>query len=294
MVGLIGSSSNPISGLALTTLLLAALLMVIIGLKGAAGVTATIAVAAVVACVVGVAGDMMQDWKVGHILGGTPWKMQIAGIIGVIAAALVLVLPIMLLDKVPGDPTAHAIGTDNLPAPQAGLMAMMAKGIVGGEMAWPLVIGGMFFAIALILIKSPSPMLIAVGMYLPFGTTFAIFIGGVIKYFMDKNAEKVAVKIAIKRKLKDIEKSGFIQKIVEKAENFGLLLASGLVAGEALTGILLAGIVALKINLNQIVGNRPMLADSILGTLLYFIVILILAWVLIRIPIKKLNGTKED
>ena len=96
LVGLIGSSSNPISGLALTTLLMAALLMVMIGLKGAAGVMATLAVAAVVACVVGVAGDMMQDWKVGHILGGTPWKMQIGGIIGVIGAALILVLPIIV------------------------------------------------------------------------------------------------------------------------------------------------------------------------------------------------------
>ena len=289
LVGLIGSSSNPISGLALTTLLMAALLMVIIGLQGTAGVAATLAVAAVVACVVGVAGDMMQDWKVGHILGGTPWKMQIGGIIGVIAAALILVLPIMLLDKVPGDPTAHAIGTDALPAPQAGLMAMMAKGIVGGEMAWPLVIGGMFFAVALILLKSPSPMLIAVGMYLPFTTTFAIFIGGIIKHFMDKQAEKAAEKSAEDKKFGEEEKKGFVTQIVEKAENYGLLLASGLVAGEALTGILLAGLVALKINLNDFLGNNPHLGDGVLGVILYFGVIALLAWVMIRIPLKKIG-----
>jgi putative OPT family oligopeptide transporter len=289
LVGLIGSSSNPISGLALTTLLMAALLMVIIGLKGMAGIAATLAVTAVVACVVGVAGDMMQDWKVGHILGGTPWKMQIGGMIGVIAAALVLVLPIILLDKVPGDPTAHAIGSDNLPAPQAGLMSMMAKGIVGGQMAWPLVIAGMFFATALILIKSPSPMLIAVGMYLPFSTTFSIFIGGILKHFMDKGAENIGDKKALKQKIAEKDRPAFIQAIVDKAENIGLLLASGLVAGEALTGILLAGLVALKINLNEMLGNSPALADGFLGVILYFAVFILLAWVMIRIPWKKLK-----
>jgi len=289
LVGLIGSSSNPISGLALTSLLLAALLMVIIGLKGDAGVAATLAVAAVVACVVGVAGDMMQDWKVGHILGGTPWKMQIGGMLGVVAAALILVLPIMLLDKVPGDPAAHAIGTEELPAPQAGLMAMMAKGIVGGEMAWPLVIAGMFFAVALIMIKSPSPMLIAVGMYLPFSTTFAIFIGGIIKYFMDRGAEKQGAAMADNRRLEGEERSSFVSKIKEKAENFGLLLASGLVAGEALTGILLAGLVALKFDMNARLGNTPALADGLLGVVLYFAVLIFLAGLMIAIPLRNLR-----
>ncbi|MCK4715389.1 MAG: OPT/YSL family transporter, partial [Candidatus Marinimicrobia bacterium] len=130
LVGIIGSSSNPISGLTLSTLLIAALLMVLVGMKGNPGVAAVLGIASVVCCVAGVAGDMMQDWKVGHILGGTPWKMQVGGMIGVVAAALVLVIPIMLLHE------ANTIGSDALPAPQAGLMAMMSKGIVGGEMAW--------------------------------------------------------------------------------------------------------------------------------------------------------------
>jgi len=289
LVGIIGSSSNPISGLALSTLLISALLMVIIGLTGNAGIAATLAVAAVVACSTGVAGDMMQDWKVGHILGGTPWRMQIGGIIGVIGAALVLVLPIMLLDKVPGDPTAHAIGTENLPAPQAGLMSMMAKGIVGGEMAWPLVIAGMFFAVALILLSAPSPMLISVGMYLPFSTTFAIFIGGIVKYFMDKRTEKFGAKKAEAKKLEGKEKTNFIDAMVAKAENYGLLLASGLVAGEALTGILLALLVTIKVNLNELIGNVPSISESPLGVILYFVVFIVLIWVLISIPLKKLR-----
>jgi putative OPT family oligopeptide transporter len=289
LVGLIGSSSNPISGLTLTTLLLAALLMVVIGLKGNPGIAATLAVATVVCCVAGVAGDMMQDWKVGHILGGTPWRMQIGGMIGVVAAALVLVLPIMLLDKVPGDPNGHAIGTDNLPAPQAGLMAMMSKGIVGGEMAWPLVISGMLFAVALILIKSPSPMLISVGMYLPFNTTFAIFVGGVIKHFMDKSAAKIADNQADAKKLEGEEKNKFVTSIAEKAENYGLLLASGLVAGEALMGILLAVVVTLDWNLKEMILGLTDVAGGPVGVILYFVVFAALAYLMIRIPLKNLK-----
>ncbi|MCK4821354.1 OPT/YSL family transporter, partial [bacterium] len=306
--GLIGSSSNPISGLALTTLLLAALLMVIVGLKGdtatpigMGGVAATLAVAAVVACVMGVAGDMMQDWKVGHFLGGTPWKMQIGGIIGVVAAALILVFPLILLDKVPGNPGAHAIGfTTELPAPQANLMAMMAKGIIGGEMAWPLVIAGMFFAVGLILIKSPSPMLISVGMYLPFGTTFAIFIGGIIKYFVERGAVKTGEKKAALKNISGEKKTTFVNEIKSRAENYGILLASGLVAGEALTGILLAGLVALKLNLNELVGNWDKageiskINESLVGTILYFVVFAVLAYVLISIPLRKIRKNDAE
>ncbi len=224
LVGIIGSSSNPISGLTLSTLLIAALLMVFLGVRGPEGVAAVLGVAAVVCCVAGIAGDMMQDLKVGHILGGTPRKMEIAEIIGVIFAALIIVFPLIALHKV------YGFGSEELPAPQAGLMAMIAKGIVGGDMAWPLIIAGMFFAIGLILIKSPSPMLIAVGMYLPLHTTFAIFVGGVVKWIFEKVQER--------KKLSDQEK--------EDSNNKGLLVASGLVAGESLIGIFLALLVLAK------------------------------------------------
>jgi len=144
-----------------------------------------------------------------------------------VAAALVLVLPIMLLHKFGG-----GIGSDALPAPQAGLMATMADGIISGSMAWELIIIGMFFALALILIQSPAPMLIAVGMYLPFQTTLAIFVGGIIKWALDRVIAK---------------KTGKDKQAAETVGNRGLLVASGLVAGEALVGILLAGIVALNV-----------------------------------------------
>ena len=236
LVSIIGSSSNPISGLTLSTLLIAAGLLSMLGMGGArsspewsTGVLAVLGVATVICCVAGVAGDMIQDWKVGHNLGGTPWRMEVGGLIGVVAAALVLVLPIMLLHEYGG-----GIGSDALPAPQAGLMATMADGIISGHMAWELIVIGMFFALALILIQSPSPMLIAVGMYLPFETTLAIFTGGIIKWFVDSAARK---------------KAGKDKKKLEGVENRGLLVASGLVAGEALIGIIIAGIVAMGVKL---------------------------------------------
>ncbi len=279
LVGIIGSSSNPISGLTLSTLLIAALLMLAAGLGGTnEGIAATLAVASVVCCVAGVAGDMMQDWKVGHILGATPYRMQIGGGIGVVAAALILVLPIMWLHQ------ANGIGTDALPAPQAGLMAMMSKGIISGDMAWPLVIAGMFFAIALILIGSPSPMLIAVGMYLPFTTTFAIFVGGIIKYATERMAQK------------DIEKEQIEKKEEKKTllESMGLLVASGLVAGEALVGIILAVLVVSNINLNAIFGNVTATGAAKSGfAVLGFFIFAILAFVLIHFPIKAMRKVSK-
>jgi putative OPT family oligopeptide transporter len=180
LVGTIGSSNNPISGLTLSTLIIAALLMVLVGASGASGVAAVLGVAAVVCVSSAVAGEMLQDLKVGHILGGTPWKMQVGDIFGVFLSAAVMYFPLMLLHG------AFTFGSRELSAPQAGLMAALAKGIVGGEMAWPLVITGMFLGLAMILLQVRSPMLVAVGMYLPLETTFAIFVGGMIKGIIDK------------------------------------------------------------------------------------------------------------
>lgn len=221
LVGLLGSSNNPISGLTLSTLLISAVLMVFIGVTGDPGIAGVLGVAGVVCCGCGIAGDMIQDLKVGHILGGTPWRMEVGEIIGVVIAACVLILPMIAMDEV------YTIGSAELPAPQAGLMALLAKGIVGGEMAWPLVIAGMFFAFALILIKAPSPMLIAVGMYLPFHSTAAIFVGGIIRWVLDS---------MLKRRQANSAQT-------TTAINTGVLLSSGFIAGEALMAVLLAFLV---------------------------------------------------
>ncbi|MBM3284710.1 MAG: oligopeptide transporter, OPT family, partial [Candidatus Aminicenantes bacterium] len=219
LVGQIGSSNNPISGLTLSTLIIAALLMVLIGATGMSGVEAVLGVAAVVCVSSAVAGEMLQDLKVGHILGGTPWKMQVGDIFGVLIASLVLFFPLMILHG------AFTFGSKDLSAPQAGLMAALSQGIVGGEMAWPLVIVGIFMGFALILVQVRSPMLVAVGMYLPLETTFAIFCGGMMKAIVDWSAAR--------KNLNPAQKA--------RVENVGILLASGLIAGEALTGLLNAG-----------------------------------------------------
>ncbi len=221
LVGLIGSSNNPVSGLTLCTLVIAALLMVALGVSGTGGVAAVLGVAAVVCVSSAVAGEMLQDLKVGHILGGTPSKMQIGDLFGVAVASLVLFFPLAVLDR------AYHFGSAALPAPQAGLMAMLSKGIVGGDMAWPLVIVGILLGLAMIMIEVKSVMLFAVGMYLPLGTTFAIFVGGVIRWVTDKLRDR--------RGYNDAQKA--------RVENSGVLTASGLIAGEALCGLVIAGLV---------------------------------------------------
>ena len=226
LVGFIGSSNNPISGLTLSTLLIAALLMVALGVSGTSGVAAVLGVAAVVCVSSAVAGELLQDFKVGYILGGTPQKIQAAELIAVVVASLVMYFPLMLLHEGSIKAGGVGFGGPELPAPQAGLMATLAMGIVGHEMAWPLVVVGIFFGIAMIMMQVKSPMLVAVGMYLPFGTTFAIFVGGVIRSIGDWTAER----------------RGFNSAQKARVENAGVLVASGLIAGEALLGLVWAGL----------------------------------------------------
>jgi putative OPT family oligopeptide transporter len=218
LVGQIGSSNNPVSGLTLSTLIIAALLMVLIGATGISGVAAVLGVAAVVCVSSAVAGEMLQDLKVGHILGGTPWKMQAGNIFGIFFASFLLYFPLLVLHG------AFTFGSRDLAAPQAGLMAALAQGIVGKEMAWPLVIAGMLMGFAFILIQVKSPMLVAVGMYLPLDTTFAIFCGGMIKGIVDRTANR--------RGLNPAQQT--------RVSNVGVLLASGLIAGEGLTALVRA------------------------------------------------------
>jgi putative OPT family oligopeptide transporter len=226
LVGFIGSSNNPVSGLTLSTLLIAALLMVSLGVSGNSGVAAVLGVAAVVCVSSSVAGELLQDFKVGYILGGTPQKIQIAELIAVVVASLVMYWPLMLLHE--GSIRAGGVGFGgaDLPAPQAGLMATLAQGIVGGDMPWALVGVGILFGVAMIMMQVKSPMLVAVGMYLPFGTTFAIFVGGVFRTAGDWVARR----------------RGFNEAQIARVENAGVLTASGLIAGEAMLGLVWAGL----------------------------------------------------
>jgi putative OPT family oligopeptide transporter len=290
LVGIIGVSSNPTSGLTVSVLIIIAFVMVVMGLRGGTGISAVLIVAAFTCVSVSVAGEMMQDLKAGHILGCTPWRMQLGDIFGVTAASLAMffVLSVLHLGNIKqvvgakigeleaagitevvydGSHQAVAAGTydladikamipekqneilktgagfggEKISAPQAGLMAVVAKGIFERKTEWILIIAGMFMGLAFILMQVRSPMLIAVGMYLPIDTSFAIFLGGVFKSIVDKKME--AKKIAGEDK--------------ERVTNSGTLLASGLIAGEALIGILFAALAFAEIEIFQIFKNPP-------------------------------------
>lgn len=269
LVGLIGSSNNPVSGLTISTLIIAALLMVVLGVKGQAGIAAVLGVAAVVCCSSAVSGDMLQDMKVGYILGGTPWKMELGEIIGVIFAGAVLFLPLLILHQ--GDINAGGTGFGGkaLPAPQAGLMAMLAKGIITGQMAWPLLFVGMFMGLALIAVGAPSPMLVAVGMYLPLHTVFAIFTGGVIRGIMEYFAKR--------KKLNEAQKI--------RVDNRGILISSGFIAGEALLGLFAATLAFFNMSMPQIFTDPKAWVG--------FIILAILAVILIKVPLSKPGSADE-
>jgi putative OPT family oligopeptide transporter len=226
LCGMIGSSNNPVSGLTLSTLIVAALLMVALGVSGTGGVAAVLGVAAVVCVSSAVAGELLQDFKVGYILGGTPRNIQIAELIAVVVASLIMYFPLVLLYEGNIRAGGTGFGDAQLPAPQAGLMALLAQGIVAGDMSWPLVITGILLGFAFIAMQVRSPMLVAIGMYLPFGTTAAMFVGGLIRWTADR--------VALRRGLNEAQTA--------RVENAGVLTASGLIAGEAILGLVWAGL----------------------------------------------------
>jgi putative OPT family oligopeptide transporter len=279
LVGFIGSSNNPVSGLTLSTLLIAALLMVSLGASGIKGVAVVLGVAAVVCVSSSVAGELLQDFKVGYILGGTPRKIQMAELIAVVVASLAMYWPLYLLD------TAFGFGSRQLSAPQAGLMATLAIGIVGGDMPWPLVVVGIFLGIAMIMMQVKSPMLVAVGMYLPFETTFAIFLGGVFRALGDWMAKR----------------RGFNEAQRARVENAGVLTASGLIAGESVFGLLWAGFIALSFAHQSWLASAAAWASRITSAQIFdhplylagMVVMALLAALMILLPLSSAGDPNE-
>jgi putative OPT family oligopeptide transporter len=270
LVGTIGSSNNPVSGLTVSTLIIAGLLMVAIGVSGKAGVGAVLGVAAVICTSSAVAGEMLQDLKVGHILGGTPWKMEVGDIVGVLFSAALLFFPLMILHQGDINMGGTGFGGKNLPAPQAGLMAMLSQGIVDQAMAWPLVIVGIVMGFGLILVQVRSPMLVAVGMYLPLETSFAIFVGGSICWLKDKLGER--------RGLNDAQKA--------RVGNAGVLVAAGLIAGEALMGLCIAALAFFEIKLPAVFADPSWLVG--------IAVMVAVGAVMILVPLAKAGRPDEE
>ena len=210
MVGLVGSSNNPVSGMAIATLLFSTLVLKVAGNTGVSGMIGAIAIGSVICIVAAMAGDTSQDLKTGYILGATPKKQQIGELLGAVVAAFTIGGVLLLLNS------AWGFGTTELAAPQATLMKMITEGVMNGNLPWPLVLSGIFAAIVVEILGIPV-LPVAIGLYLPLELSATIMIGGVIRWIVDKKSAD-----------KNGEASG------------GVLFCSGLIAGEGLVGILLA------------------------------------------------------
>ena len=213
MVGLVGSSNNPVSGMAIATLLIATIVLKMTGMVGAAGMSSAIAIGSIICIVAAISGDTSQDLKTGYLLGATPKKQQIGEVIGVIASALAIGGTLYLLDS------AWGFGTDALAAPQATLMKMIVEGVMEGNLPWGLVFIGAFIGIAVEIVGIPV-LPFAIGVYLPIHLSVCIMAGGVVRLIFDKMKKEEEKKNAI---ISD-----------------GILFCSGMIAGEGLVGILLA------------------------------------------------------
>ena len=213
MVGLVGSSNNPVSGMAIATLLIATLILKLTGQSGAAGMHAAIAIGSIICIVAAISGDTSQDLKTGFLLGATPKKQQYGEVIGVIAAARAIGGTLYLLDM------AWGFGSAELAAPQATLMKMIIEGVMQGNLPWALVFTGVFIAVVVEVVGIPV-LPFAIGVYLPVHLNACIMIGGLVRLVLDK----------LKRN----------EEEKKKIVNDGILFCSGMIAGEGLVGILLA------------------------------------------------------
>ena len=240
MAGLVGSSNNPVSGITISTILVAALLLLAMGLESPAGPVAAILIGGVVCCAAAIGGDNLQDLKCGQLVGSTPWKQQVMQILGVVVAALAMAPVLNLLDH------AYHIGSDGLPAPQAGLMATVAKGVFAGGLPKVIIgigalIAAIVIAIDMVLEKRKARfripvMAFAVGVYLPFDLNVPIFLGGVIALIVSRGLDRAHASAERRAEV----------------ERMGLLAAAGFITGEALMGIGLAVPVAALHNENAI------------------------------------------
>ncbi len=249
MVGLVGSSNNPVSGMAIATLLIATLILKLTGEAGAHGMQAAIAIGSIICIVAAISGDTSQDLKTGYLLGATPKKQQYGELIGVVASALAIGATLNLLDS------AWGFGSAELAAPQATLMKMVIEGIMGGNLPWGLILIGVFLAIVVELIGIPV-LPFAIGVYLPVQLNACIMVGGIIRLVFDR--------------IKNEEKKN-------RVTNDGILFCSGMIAGEGLVGILLAVLTVLGVSdaldLSGML-NLPAWASNVGALVLFALVVL--------------------
>ena len=226
MVGLIGSSNNPVSGMAIATLLISTLLLKATGTDGIEGMTAAIVIGGVICVVAAIAGDTSQDLKTGFLVGATPRRQQIGELIGVAVSAVAIGAILYLLSMAWG-----GYGSNDLPAPQAILMKMIVEGVMGGNLPWNLVLSGVFIAIVVEVLGIPV-LPFAIGLYLPIYLSVPMMLGGLLRWFLEK------------RKYSS-------DKVKDNVVQSGVLYSSGLIAGEGIVGILLAVLAIIPIGVDE-------------------------------------------
>ena len=214
MVGLVGSSNNPVSGMAIATLLIATILLKATGTTGPSGMVTAIMIGTVICIIAAMAGDMSQDLKTGYIVGATPYRQQIGEIIGTISSGLAIAGVLYLLNA------AWGYGSKELPAPQASLMKMVIEGVMNANLPWTLVFVGVFFAVIIEILGIPV-LPVAIGLYLPIHLSTPLMVGGLVKLWFEKRSFK-----------NEQDRNNVITS--------GVLYSSGMIAGEGIVGILLA------------------------------------------------------
>jgi putative OPT family oligopeptide transporter len=277
MAGLVGSSNNPTSGVTVSVLLITSLILFGFGMSGNVAIYGVaLLIAAVIACCAAISGDVLQSMTAGQMIGATPYKQQIAELIGIIAAAPVLALVVSALHQ------AYTIGSTNLPAPQAFLMSGVVRGVLGGEMVWPFVLAGAILAFVLILINVPI-LPVAIGIYLPFTLSTPIFFGGVIRYMTNKKIEKYYGSADLEQ-ANEWELAIKQTKVKPKERNIrtGLLFTAGLIAGEALTGVIVAFIIIAGLNIT--IFKFP---PALPGLLLWLFIALLVFYIPLREVLNK-------
>ncbi len=236
MVGIVGSSNNPVSGMAIATLLISTLVLKEIGETGPTGMAAAIMIGTVICIVAAMAGDMSQDLKTGYIVGATPYKQQWGEVIGVVSSGLAIAGILYLLNE------AWGYGGKDLPAPQATLMKLVIEGVMGSNLPWSMVFTGVFIAIVLEILQIPV-LPVAIGVYLPIHLSTPLMCGGLLKYYI-QNKKHVS------------------EEAREEAVTSGILYSSGLIAGEGLVGILLAILAVIQVGTDSH-GAKVYIADVI-------------------------------
>ncbi|MEM0466905.1 MAG: oligopeptide transporter, OPT family [Candidatus Thermoplasmatota archaeon] len=275
LTGLVGSSNCPISGVTVMVLLIVSIIMLIFGSTGPQGMAVVIFISAVICIGGSISGDLLQTMASGHMIGATPKKLQLSMIVGVLAIGTTIGLIIGLLHQ------AFTIGSTQLPAPQAFLMKGIVQGVLGGDMLWPYILAGAVLALILILIDLPV-LPVAIGIYLPFTLSIPIFVGGIIRYGTDKVVQK---KYGDDREeISDWELAVKQTDITpkEKTIRTGLLFTAGLVAGEALMGVVAAVIIVLGLNLSFI-PDAPWYP----GLLIWIFVAVLLLYIPLRTTFKE-------